>query len=56
MPVLLWYLVQPNIMKAKFNTSCTSCGDQIKAGKEIARDQTGKWVHKYCATETIDLP
>lgn len=48
--------VQSNIVKAKFNTSCTSCGDQIKAGKEIARDQTGKWVHKHCTTETIDLP
>jgi len=56
MPVLLWYLVQSDIMKAKFNTSCTSCGDQIKAGKEIARDQTGKWVHKYCAVENSDLP
>lgn len=48
--------VQSNIVKAKFNTSCTSCGDQIKAGKEIARDQAGKWVHKHCTTETIDLP
>ena len=48
--------VQSNIVKARFNTSCTSCGDQIKAGKEIARDQTGKWVHKYCATETTNLP
>lgn len=48
--------VTTKIMKAKFNTSCTSCGDQIKTGKEIARDQTGKWVHKYCAAETTELP
>ena len=43
-------------MKAKFNTSCASCGDQIKLGKEIAKDVTGKWVHKYCSTETDNLP
>lgn len=43
-------------MKAKFNTSCTSCGDKIKAGKEITRDNTGKWVHKHCATEDLELP
>ncbi|MGQ0794936.1 MAG: hypothetical protein ACT4N5_01965 [Nitrosopumilaceae archaeon] len=43
-------------MKAKFNTSCTSCGDQIKIGKEIAKDQKGKWVHKYCVTTNSDLP
>jgi len=43
-------------VKAKFNTSCASCGDQIKPGKEIAKDQTGKWVHKYCVTETNELP
>ncbi|HSB57579.1 MAG TPA: hypothetical protein VLD38_07215 [Nitrosopumilaceae archaeon] len=43
-------------MKAKFNSSCTSCGDKIKAGKEIAKDSSGKWVHKYCSTESADLP
>jgi hypothetical protein len=43
-------------MKAKFNSSCISCGEQIKSGKEIAKDQAGRWVHKYCAAETIDLP
>ena len=43
-------------MKAKFDSSCTSCGEQIKSGKEIAKDQTGKWVHKHCAPEIIDLP
>ena len=43
-------------MKAKFNSSCASCGEQIKSGKEIAKDQTGKWVHRYCATETMELP
>lgn len=43
-------------MKAKFNSSCTSCGEQIKSGKEITKDQTGRWVHKHCAPEIIDLP
>lgn len=43
-------------VKAKFNTSCASCGDQIKPGKEIAKDQTGRWVHKHCTTEDTDLP
>jgi hypothetical protein len=43
-------------MKAKFNTSCSSCGDKIKIGKEIAKDQNGKWVHKYCITVDSDLP
>jgi len=25
-------------------------------GKEIAKDQTGSWVHKYCASVSSDLP
>ncbi len=43
-------------MKAKFSSSCYSCGDQIKQGKEIAKDQSGKWVHKHCVEESVDLP
>jgi hypothetical protein len=43
-------------MKARFNTSCVSCGEQIKAGKEIAKDSAGRWVHKHCAPEIVDLP
>ncbi|MGQ0772022.1 MAG: hypothetical protein ACT4NT_04545 [Nitrososphaerota archaeon] len=39
------------IMKAKFATSCISCGDQIARGKEIAKNEQGKWVHKHCAPE-----
>lgn len=43
-------------MKAKFASSCVSCGDEIKRGKEITKDTSGKWVHKHCASETVDLP
>lgn len=43
------------IMKAKFTTSCISCGEIIKPGKEIAQNNQGKWVHKYC-TEDVSLP
>ncbi len=45
-----------NNMKAKFSSSCVSCGDEIKRGKEITKDTSGKWVHKHCASETVDLP
>ena len=44
------------IMKAKYTTSCVSCGESIKPGKEIAKDNSGKWVHKHCAAEAIELP
>ncbi|MEX0763751.1 MAG: hypothetical protein WDZ43_04860 [Nitrosopumilaceae archaeon] len=43
-------------MKAKFTTSCVACGQKIMPGKEIAKDQTGIWVHKYCAPASSDLP
>ena len=43
-------------MKAKFASSCHSCGAQIKPGKEIAKDPSGKWVHKHCTEEILDLP
>ena len=43
-------------MKAKFASSCVACGDQIKQGKEITKDDTGRWVHHHCASESSDLP
>ncbi len=42
-------------MKAKFTTSCISCGTEIKPGKEIAKNNEGNWVHKHC-TEDAELP
>jgi hypothetical protein len=43
------------IMKAKFATSCVTCGDKISPGKEIAKNEEGKWVHKHCAPESAQL-
>jgi hypothetical protein len=43
-------------MKAKFSSPCQSCGDLIKVGKEITKDNSGCWVHKYCAANSDDLP
>jgi len=43
-------------MKAKFSSSCQSCGDLIKVGKEITKDDSGRWVHKYCIENSTDLP
>ena len=45
-----------NNMKAKFKTICVSCNGEINPGKEIAKDNSGKWVHKYCSTEENELP
>jgi len=42
-------------MKAKFKSSCTSCGEIIKPGKEISKNNEGSWVHNFCA-EDKDLP
>ncbi len=42
-------------MKAKFKTSCISCGAEIKPGKEISKNNEGNWVHKHC-TEDVELP
>jgi len=42
-------------MKAKFATSCISCGAEIKPGKEISKNNKGNWVHKHC-TEDAELP
>ncbi len=43
-------------MKAKFASSCYSCGAPIKVGKEISKDKSGKWVHSHCVEESLDLP
>ena len=43
-------------MKAKFASACKACGEAIKVGKEISKDDTGRWVHKHCTDETLDLP
>jgi len=42
-------------MKAKFTTSCISCGAEIKPGKEISKNNEGNWIHKHC-TEDAELP
>ena len=44
-------------MKARFSGKCNECGEPIKAGKEIAKNSKGKWVHKFCSdTDGEDLP
>lgn len=43
-------------MKARFSSSCDSCGDQIRPGKEIAKNSSGKWVHKHCCEDYLELP
>jgi len=43
-------------MKAKFATKCKACGDNIRPGKEIAKDVNGIWVHQYCVEEKLSLP
>ena len=42
-------------MKAKFKSSCISCGQLMKPGKEISKNNEGTWVHKHCV-EDSDLP
>ena len=44
------------IMKARFDGKCKSCGDDIRKGKEIARNADDVWVHKHCVEELVDLP
>ena len=44
------------MMKARFATKCSACGDMIKVGKEISRDSNDRWVHKHCADDTDELP
>jgi hypothetical protein len=43
-------------MKAKFKTICSECNAPIKVGEEITKIPSGKWVHKYCAPESNELP
>tara|TARA_B110000014_G_scaffold156845_1_gene110193 strand:+ start:513 stop:653 length:141 start_codon:yes stop_codon:yes gene_type:complete len=43
-------------MKARFDGKCKSCGDDIRKGKEIARNAEDVWVHKHCVEELVDLP
>ena len=43
-------------MKAKFSSSCVSCGDKIHLGKEIVKNKDEKWVHKHCVDDTDSLP
>ncbi|HEY4679645.1 MAG TPA: hypothetical protein VIH04_00080 [Nitrosarchaeum sp.] len=48
--------VLSNAMKAKFASSCISCGDKIQLGKEIAKNKDDKWVHKHCVDDVEGLP
>lgn len=43
-------------MKAKFASQCISCGDKISPGKEIAKNNQDKWVHKHCIDDSEGLP
>ena len=43
-------------MKARFDGKCKSCGDDIRKGKEIAKNANEVWVHKHCVEELVDLP
>ena len=43
-------------VKAKFKTTCSECNAPIKSGEEIAKNPAGKWVHKYCAPNSEELP
>ena len=43
-------------MKAKFATSCMSCGDKIQPGKEISKNKDENWVHKHCVEDSEGLP
>lgn len=35
-------------MKAKFDSVCPGCGDDILEGDEIMRDYSGQWVCERC--------
>ena len=43
-------------MKVRFDGKCKECGDDIRKGKEIARNADDVWVHKHCVEELVDLP
>ena len=38
------------LMEAKYNGTCSECGDPIEVGDEIVQDEeTEAWVHEECA-------
>jgi hypothetical protein len=43
-------------MKARFSTKCSVCDALIEKGKEIAKNDDGDWVHRYCVSEMLELP
>ena len=43
-------------MKAKFASTCSSCGGKIELGKEILKNNDEKWVHKHCLEDSEELP
>jgi len=43
-------------MKARFESTCSECGDKIEKGKEITKNNAEKYVHKHCAEDNIELP
>lgn len=43
-------------MRARFSGMCPQCGEAIKAGKEIVKDEKGNWIHKHCTQDSNDLP
>ena len=43
-------------MKAKFSTKCSVCDAFIQKGKEIVKNENEDWVHKHCASETVEIP
>ena len=49
-------IVWDKTMKARFDGKCKECGDDIRKGKEIARNANDVWVHKHCVEELVDLP
>jgi len=50
------HMTMLDYMKARFDGKCKSCGDDIRKGKEIARNADDVWVHKHCVEELVDLP
>lgn len=43
-------------MKSKFTSTCPACNSEIRQGKEIAKNNDGRWVHKHCCDELAELP
>lgn len=36
-------------MIAEYESKCPACGELIREGDEIERDDDGEWVHEDCA-------